>query len=208
MSDLRKAGGLIIENISLFDHAYRLFEEVQKEIFFKIDEIIEEWAKEAGWISECDFFGQKDNTWLSSVEWKTKESDDFYAKFYLTVKDNNDEIESQWLTDLCGESATQLGLRFIVNHQIFMGKAKWNIFCKSLPNATENLKNMNFCYEGKGEWIIILRISSKDLASAYENEDYFEIKPNVFEVLNNIKKAKPIFDQLLEEGKKFCGVEC
>lgn len=203
MTEKRKAGAIIIENLGMFDEAKRLFDKIEEEVFDKVDAIVEDWVKENGWAGECDFY--ESDTWIAHPDWIAGENGEYWARLFLNYYPGADpEVESEWLSDLCGESQVPFGFCFEANYPRFGGKAKWKNFCKSLTENNLALKEAGFNADGKGGWFLPVKLNKGTVANAYENEDYDEAMKPVFEALEKLEKARPVFDGLLEKAKSDC----
>jgi hypothetical protein len=201
MTDTRKAGTMILEHLAMFNEAVVLYEtQIHTEVAEELDIAIEQWAKNEGWDVEADW--RDDGTiWVAPLEWKIGE-DDFTAWFELVYL--NDTTTSFLIANLCGVGETELGFRFEVQRQVFGGKTQWNTFFKSIPsNIIKEISALGFLDQGKGSYFLPVRIDCKELASAWDNEDYAKVFEPITIALEKLKTSQYVFDKLLAAAEKY-----
>jgi len=209
MTDTRKAGTMILENLAMFNEAVVLYEKnVHIEIMEELDNTIIRWAEKEGWKGESDWQTDLDyETWIAPAEWNFGKEieEDFKAWFTLAHLDE-DATDSYIIADFCGVGETEIGFWFRVKHQFFGGKTQWNAFAKSIsPEIAKQISLLGFLDQGKGSYFLPLHLQYKELASAWDNEDYANVFSPVTTALDTLKRSKSVFEELLTcaESYKF-----
>lgn len=203
MTDTRKAGTMILEHLAMFNEAAVLYEtQIHTEVVEELDIAIEQWAKNEGWGVEADW--REDGfIWVAPLEWNIgPDEDDFKAWFVL---DSLEETGNSYkIADLCGVGESEFGFWFVVEHQVFGGKTQWNTFIRSLPSEIiKEISAFGFLDKGKGSYFLPVRIECKELASAWDNEDYAKVFEPITTALDKLKNSKNVFDKLLVAAEKY-----
>jgi hypothetical protein len=208
MSNLKKAGSLILSNVGMFNEAHLLLTKIDEEIFEEIDKIIEEWAISNGWEGNFEWSG--DGLWTyppifakKDEEGEEGEEREPFAYFSFFRRDDS-ASNSFWIADLCKQGQTDFGFRFVAEHNLFGGKTKWNAYCRNLSESASQLPMIGFVDEGKGSWFLPIQIDKNALASGYENDAYDKVFEPITQALDKIKSCVQIFDEVIESGKKAC----
>lgn len=209
MTDTRKAGALILENLAMFNEAAVLYENViQLEILEKLDDVIQNWAKETGWESETVWHTDDSPVWVAPLEWnhsgdnKEEPSKAFFSLWYL----EEDATDSYVVADLCGVGQTEMGFWFEIHHSTFGGKTSWNAFAKTIPTEmAKKIAEFGFRDQLKGTYFLPIKLEHKEMASAWDNEDYAECFKPIVSALNTLKDSRSVFDELLAMAGR-CGI--
>jgi hypothetical protein len=206
MTDPRKAGALILNNIGMFNDAAMLMSEtIEVELFKKIDEEIEQWQKENEWHGEGNWYG--DCMWVCPPAWGVDIEDDSWKAYFEFDRKKGDLADKVELASFCGCGRTRVGFRFTATSEYFGNKKQWLNFCnKSLPAAASELQKLGFTYD-KGFWFLPITLSSTDLAMAYEGDDYAAALQPIRLALDQLKAAQPIFDEIIKSAESVLDIK-
>lgn len=199
----RKAGELILNNLSMFNEAVILMEEqITVKIFEIFQEYIEKWNVENDWESHFGWFDKESNLWISPNNWYKfiEEENIQIAKFDFGYE--NDESNSYDVADLCNCGQSRLGFFFAKGNGI---KPKlWKQYPISEQLSLEKLEKLGFKKHQSTlfPWFIPVTLNNTKLAAAYEKDDFDEAMQPLHEALATLLKAKEIFDPIVEEMKK------
>ena len=73
----RKAGALILNNLSLFNEAAILMEQqITVKVFEVFQEIISDWITKNGWRGEAEWLNEEENIWMLPIEWHSSLDED------------------------------------------------------------------------------------------------------------------------------------
>jgi hypothetical protein len=206
MTDPRKAGALILNNIGMLNEASLLMTgTIDLEIFGKIKEEIEQWQEEAGWKGAADWYA--DSMWIGPPAWAIDSESDSWRAYFDCDREKDDPSDAFDLASLCGSGSVRVGFRFIATADYFGNKRQWLNFCnKSLPAAASGLQKLGFTYE-KGSWFLPVTLSKTELAAAYEGEEYEEALQPIRLALDQLKAAQPIFDEIIRTAELVLKIE-
>ena len=208
MTDTRKAGTLILENLAMFNEAAMLYEDViEREIFEKLDNVIQNWAQENGWenktISDADFNFE---AWVAPPKWnasgdnKEEPSKANFSLWYL----EEDATNSFFVADLCGVGQTEMGFWFEISYPTFGGRTKWNAFAKTIPtDMTKKIAEFGFRDQGRCAYFLPIKLDHEKMARAWDNEDYTECFEPIVSALKTLKDSQSVFDELLAMAGAF-----
>lgn len=206
MTDPRKAGALILNNIGMLNEAALLMTEtIEVELFKKIEEEIEQWQVDSEWHGEGNWYG--DCMWVCPPAWAIDPEDDSWKAFFEFNREKDDLADIFELASFCGSGGTRVGFRFSATSEYFGNKRQWLNFCnRSLPAAASELQKLGFTYD-KGFWFLPVTLSSTDLAGAYESDDYAEALRPIRLALDQLKAAQPIFDEIIKTAELVLNIE-
>lgn len=203
MSDAQ-ISALILRNLRLMDEAASyLISQISKEVFTKMDQVSDRWAKRVGWKGIFKFL--EEDTWAAApTKWLVDPKSPKAAYAYFTL----DAAEGDWseelgyfsLTRLCG-LRSELGLRFILDHsRLKIPRGKWKQFIASrkAPFQAQGFK----LEEKEGSFFYPLRIDVDELIKAIANNSIEDALGPFEMALEKIGDAMPLFDALIRDAKK------
>lgn len=208
MTDTRKAGTLILENLAMFNEAVVLYENViHVEILEELDNVIQHWAKESTWESQTIWHTDMGSpVWVAPSGWNASGENNegsakaWFALWYL----DEDATNSYIAADLCGVGQAEMGFWFEAHHPTFGGKTLWNAFAKTIPNdMAKKIAEFGFTDQGKGTYFLPVKLQHKEMASAWDNEDYAECFKPIVSALETLKSSQSVFDDLLAKAKAY-----
>jgi hypothetical protein len=200
MTDERKAGKLILDNLAMFNESVELFEQqIQPEVFVEIGKCVGSWANENGWRFVFDWNENSNNCWVAPSSWNLGDEENFKSWFAFWYE--NTKTESFELANLCGCGQDRMGFWWN-DDSVYLGmrKRQWKAFCRDFKQEIPSkLKEMGF--EQKEDsflgWFFPVTLDSAKLAMAYEEEDYAEALQPLVQVLDKLKSSQAIFDEII-----------
>ena len=196
-SNPRKAGALIINNISMFNEAAILVEEhITGNIFEKFLEIINQWIIKNRWSGETEWM-ETENTWASPEDWFIISEGEKIKIAEFRLDFEKKERNSYDIANLCECGDSRIGFYFSKGK-----KKKKKYFNSKIKNISEkDIKLLSFNNSGEKYNGLFLPISlnNKDLAADYENDDFEESMKPLHSALEILLKAKNIFDPIVKE---------
>lgn len=196
MTDIRKAGTMILENLEMFNEAVILYKtKIHTEVGEELNTVIENWAKECNWKVEDAWGSAGECIAVAPPDWDIERS--WFELYYL---DESEISESSFMiADLCGVGENKFVFQFKVEYRSFGGRTEWNRIFRSVPNEiTKKISNCGFSYKnGIGDYYLPVSIDCKKLAIAWNEEDYADVFEPITVVLDKLKNSKTHFDDLL-----------
>lgn len=195
-NDGRKAGSIILRDLELFNRAAVFMEfEIQPVVHSEVDAAIKEWAETRGWGSGGDGEESFEELWVAPPQWHV-EGDEWSAWFQLGRREGHDSNSYQ-IADLFGVGETEYGLRFLVDHGRFGGKAAWNSFSKTIGDLGQRLGERGWAHEGKGVFFRPLVLPAAVMAEAWANEDWTAALEPLGRALDALANDFEVFDELV-----------
>ena len=195
----RKAGALIINNLSMFNEAAILLEQqIEVKVFEIIEEIINDWIKENGWEGSAEWLNGEENIWMSPREWYLFEEDQLHIAMFGFGYEHENSF-SYNIADLCNCGQSRLGFYFAKGDGI--KKSFWKKYSISEKEYLDKLEFFGFKKTDDVEfpWFIPVILDNIKLASAYENDDFDDVMQPLHEALDTLLKAKCLFDPIVKE---------
>ena len=203
----RKAGALILSQISMFNEAVLLFgKTVEPEILGAIDKIVEDFCNANEWVGIYYF---KDNKacYFGLKAWNRPKEPveiDLLAKFSL---DGAAQFYDYWTAVFYNVSieGTEAGFIFAVDPKAFGGKNLWNNYAKNIDQEIiGKLESSGFKNQGKGGFFLPFHLDATLLASAYEDTSGIDFEHEAFdpirEALETIKANIDLFQSIISNG--------
>ena len=196
MTDIRKAGTMILENLEMFNEAVMLYEtKIHTEVGGELDIVIENWAQIEEWEAKSALGDEDDDncTTVNPSGWNNS----FFELSFLEEGEYDDS--SFLIADFCGVGKNKYVFRFKVKYRDFGGKTIWNRMFRNVPrNITQKISNCGFSDKnGNGDYYLPVIIDCKKLAIAWNEEDYGYVFEPITVVLDRLKNSKTHFDDLL-----------
>ena len=194
----RKAGALILNNLSLFNEAAILLE---KHIVVKIFEVfqdnIEEWSIKNNFKSYIGWFDKESNLWISGKNWYIINEEETLQVAKFDFGYENNETNSYDVADLCGCGQSRLGFFFSKGDDI--KASNWKIDKNQTDEISKKINNLGFKNTGDkyNVWFFPVILENTKLATAYENDDFDEAMQPLLDALDSLLKARPILDPLV-----------
>lgn len=206
MSESRNAGSVILANLAMFDEATLLFESQISPAFLQtFDKVINEFAKKENWFVQASF-ADDEECWFALPNWNIGTQKKYDYSAWLVIENCSDEDNSFYLANLCG-IGDALGFKFRVEAKHFGGVKKWNNFYLKIGADFQSaLAELGFSEQKNGEFFIAIKLDLQKVVQAWEDKAYDEAMQPVIEVLEKIKLAMPIFNELLAKAKQDLGL--
>ncbi len=209
MATTRTAGALILNNIGMFNETVIHFgNDIEPKILEEIDNKISKIANKNKWTGQFLLHSDESDCWIAPEDWSipVEDEDDPRAKARFCIDVINAE-EDYWMAAFCGSGVNggEAGFMFTVNHQLFGNKNKWNQAMAKLDSSfIAKLADIGFKNLGKGSFFLPIRLDATKLASAWEDiqQDFEEALEPFDEAFDKLKKAQPIFDNIIEFAEK------
>jgi len=193
----RKAGALILNNISMFHEAIVLMEEqITENVFEKFLEIINEWIIKNRWSGETEWL-DSENTWVSPEDWFIISDKEKIKIAEFRLEYEKKERNSYDIADICGCGDSRIGFYFAKGEQ-FTNK----FFNSKLKNISDkDIEKLFFNNSGEKYTRLFLPIllNNKDLSTDYENDDFEVSMKPLHNALNILLNAKNVFDPIVKE---------
>ena len=194
----RKAGALILNNLSLFNEAAILMEQqITVKVFEVFQEITSYWITKNGWRGEAEWLNEEENIWMLPIEWHSSLDEDLSQIAVFWFGYENEDTDSYSIADLCGCGQSRLGFFFSKGDSI--KKSNWKIDQNLFEEISEELNLLGFKTTGDkyNAWFFPLILESTKLATAYESDDFDEAMQPLLDALDSLLKARPVLDPLV-----------
>lgn len=203
MSESKKSGEFILNNLQIFNEAVCFFEKsITPKIEDGIDNCIEEFSNENDWDGHFNF-EEKAETWLHPKNWENEEGLEAWFEIDCTESDDDDNY---WLALFCNKASNncEAGFFFDVETKNFGGKRAWDAHLKSIPEEQKaSLKEIGF-KQFKGRFFLPLTLCNEELAKSWQAEDPFTPDDECFaplrDALEKLKQSAPIFEAIMKSA--------
>lgn len=217
MSDENRAGELILSKIGMFNSAVVLYEDTIESNFLNaVDQAIESFAEAHDWGGDFGLHldSQKENgTWLAPGSWKQVVDESLEAdqspeyRAWVAVGWMHGKSD-YWIPLFCnkGVDRGRAGFMFLVTpNSAKGGKRAWNAYAKNINTELINkLVDLGFEDLKDGKFFMPVTFDAGTLAATWRESGEFSYDDDAFKPLadglRNLKAAKEIFDQILEEA--------
>ena len=196
----RKAGALILNNLSMFNEAAILLEQqIEVKIFEVFQEITSDWITKNGWRGEAEWLNEEENIWMLPIEWQSSLEEDLSQIAVFWFGYENEKTESYNIADLCGCGQSRLGFFFSKGDSI--KRSNWKINKILYEEISEKLNILGFKNNGDkyDVWFLPVVLDNTKLAWAYENDDFDEAMQPLLIALDTLLKSRPILDSIVDE---------
>ncbi len=200
-----KAGSVVLENFTLFNEAVMYFESaVQPKFLEAFDSVVSSFIEQEKWFGNADFKEEQDS-WFALPSWNMGTVEDYDHMIWMAVDypySSESEVDGTYkLADLCGIGCA-IGFSLNIQYRCFGGVRKWNDFyTKVSADFQGRLADLGFSELKKGEFFIPLQLDLQQIVQAWEVQAFEEAMQPVISALESVKKAMPIFDELLQKAK-------
>lgn len=201
MTDTKKAGALILENLGMFNEAALLMEKIEKKVNEAFNNVVKSWAAEQRWDGEFTWGGGDDYTWVAAPEWNLgdEQENDYRIKFMFDYME--DLGASYALAYMCGLAETRTGFMLELKTSAFgRGGKRWKEAVRGQAEILSQLQAMDFDLADSRNGLLFLPVilSAEQLAVDWDNDDYSVALSPVVDALDKIKQALPLINKLVE----------
>lgn len=204
MSESKKSGEFILNNLQIFNEAVCFFENsINPKIEDGIDHCIEEFATKNDWNGNFQLEAESEN-WLRPKNWESEEG--FAAKFEIDCTESDDDDDNYWVSLFCKKSSNncEAGFFFSVETRNFGGKRSWDAHLRAIAQEQKDrLKEIGF-KEFKGRFFLPITLSSDELAKSWMAADPFTPDDECFEplrqTLEKLKQSIPLFESIMQSA--------
>lgn len=209
MANENQAGKMILAHIGMFNEATIFFSDVvEPAVQSAIDECVEVFANAEEWCGKFEFATNADCR-LAPAQWnKSEKKSDFDSKAWFAVGCIED-MDDYWSALLCnqGSAGGEAGFVFEVDNGVYGTKSKCSQYLSKLSDDKfEQLRKFGFelveYKKGKKTFFMKITLNADSLAETWGNNGEFSETDPCFEpvkdALEKLKKALPIFDDILK----------
>ncbi|EKN4146359.1 TPA: hypothetical protein PXN30_002062 [Yersinia enterocolitica] len=202
----RQAGTLILSDLKMFNEAVVFFEQHIIFAFWKgFDQCVERFIKANNWVGSSNY-ELREYLWLAHPAWVIEDDDcKYWFENYSSVSKGNDY--SLAVITGSGTEQGEFGFQFKLNPSCFGGTKKLNAYVNTiLQEYREQLVNLGFIDQGKGNFFLPITLDSNQLAECWKESGAFPEEHEVFiplrNALNKLLQSTDIFDAVfLSEDK-------
>jgi hypothetical protein len=191
---LKILDSLIVRNLADLDATAKRVEVIGERVFNALGHHIEAWAEQADWVGEFD--GNED-IWCAPMAWRNAPGDEPAGCFCLELRspDTGEQLPGEdyfLLTRLVGVGAGGYG--FCFNQNVLPSKREWKPIVRA---KAADLQKHGFAVDQNGYPFMDFTIDPELLATAMEDNDYFDAFEPITEALDRLKSAIPTLHSLL-----------
>lgn len=198
----RKAGAMLLSQLSMFNQAAVVFETVVAPAFWKgFDQCVTQFIQSNAFLGKSDIEA-KDVLWIAPASWCIGE--DHYKCWFenhQTPCKENDYLLA--VLTRCATETTAFGFRLAINSSAYGGVRNLKNYAQEERSraARDKLAAFGFEDQGKGNFFIPLFINIAQLSECWLEYGAFPVEHPVFEPLNTVletlRSAMPLIDQIL-----------
>ncbi|CAM3303267.1 MULTISPECIES: hypothetical protein [Yersinia] len=196
----RQAGTLILLDLKMFNEAAVFFEQHISPAFWKgLDQCVERFTKANNWAGVSNY-EQREYLWLAHPAWVIKDDNcKYWFENYSSVGKGNDYA----LAVITGSGTEQgeFGFQFKLNAGCFGGTKKLNAYVNTIVQGyREQLVNLGFIDQGKGNFFLPITLGSNQLAECWREYGEFPEEHEVFTPIRNalekLLQSTDVFDAI------------
>lgn len=199
-TDQRRAGAIILENLSLLEKATNFFgDQIQPEIDSAIKDRVSSWMEKHHWLGNPDPSNGFVTITLYPEIWSVDGKEPL-AEFKFAYQDSSN-IATYEVLDLFGAGRTNFGFKFEVRYNWFGGRAGWNTFAKGLGDFTNEMYERGWQNQGKGLFFRPIVLSTELMAPAWEAKDWSKALVPLEQALDALDADHMLFNELIMKAK-------
>ena len=188
---------LIIDNLGDLDSAARRVDVLERAIFAKLDDTVEEWAAANGWLSKCDYYEDGIQVW--PAEWVDSDAEPYASlELSLDAGDTGEGGEGEdWynLTRLLNAGAGVFGFR------IKQTALKGGVWKREYRSAMSRQEAVALPRDSDGHFFFPLKMEKARVAQSIRDEALDEAFEPVKAELDKLKEFKKALDVILKPAR-------
>lgn len=203
MSESKKSGEFILNNLQIFSEAVFFFENsIRPKINNGIDNFIKNFSNENNWDGNFQL-EENDNIWLRPKTW---EKEDGLEAWFAIESTKSDDDDNYWISLFCKKAINncEAGFFFDVDHKHFGGKHAWKAHIRSIPEELDTrLKEIGF-KQLDIRFFLPIELDNEALAKSWLKENPFTPDDECFaplrDTLEKLKQSVPIFEAIMDSA--------